>query len=216
MSESHVIQPHLFTALGQAVAAYHPDTFEHSVRVGVHARGVAEVLALGPEDVELVGWAGLLHDIGKLGVPERILSQSGQLHVREWELVRRHATAGANVLEALSPDLRPLASVIACHHEHWDGSGYPHGLRGDEIPVLGRILALTDVYDSLTHARPYRHGRYSPGQARHAIERGQGTHFDPALVEAFVTTLAPHREREEAGGASLAALVAAGDIDRTD
>jgi len=216
MSESAVIQPHLFTALGQAVATYHPDTFEHSVRVGVHARGVGEVLALGPEEVELIGWAGLLHDIGKLAIPDKILSRSGQLHPGEWDLVQRHVTAGAEILEVLSVELRPLAAVVVAHHERWDGLGYPHGLRGEEIPLLGRILALVDVYDALTHARPYRHGRYSAAQARLAIERGGGSHFDPELIEAFTTTLGAHREREEAGGASIAALVSAGELHHTD
>jgi len=215
MSESVVVQPHLFTSLGQAVATYHPDTFEHSVRVGVHARGVAEVVGLGPEDVELLGWAGLLHDVGKLAVPEKILSRSGRLHAGEWAMVQRHVTAGSALLEALSPELRPVAVVVEAHHECWDGSGYPYGLHGDEIPLLGRILALVDVYDALTHARPYRHGRYSAAQARHAIERRGGTQFDPELIDAFTTTLGPHREREAAGGASLADLVGA-DLGRTD
>jgi len=215
MSESVVVQPHLFTALGQAVATYHPDTFEHSVRVGVHARGVGEVAGLGPEDVELLGWAGLLHDVGKLAVPEKILSRSGRLHGGQWALVQRHVTAASAILDALSPDFAPLSAIIVAHHECWDGSGYPFGLHGDEIPPLGRILALVDVYDALTHARPYRHGRYSPAQARHAIERGAGTRFDPELLEAFTTTLGAHREREAAGGASLADLVGA-DLGRTD
>ena len=139
--------------------------------------------------------ASAMHDIGKIGIPDRILLKPGKLDSQEWEVVKAHTTAGAQILAESSNPLVQMARDIAMsHHERWDGSGYPAGLKGEEIPVAARICAVVDVYDALLARRSYKEA-WTAQQALAEIRQGSGTHFDPKLVVAFLA-LAPELDSE--------------------
>ena len=159
-----------------------------------HTRRAAELTLrlcqrLGMSEDELVHvWRGaLLHDIGKLGIPDEILSKPGALSAEEWQVMREHPRLGYELLSPI-PYLRAALDIPWCHHEHWDGSGYPHGLAGDEIPLPARIFAVVDVWDALRSDRPYRNA-WSEPRVRSYIQEQAGKHFDPQVVEAFFRLL---------------------------
>jgi putative two-component system response regulator len=127
-----------------------------------------------------------MHDVGKIGIPDAILQKPGPLNAEEWEIMKRHATIGAEIIGEEDSDLMRLARKIALtHHEKWDGSGYPLGLAEEEIPVCGRIVALADVFDALTSERPYKTA-WPVEKAFALIEEEAGSHFDPKLVRLFL------------------------------
>jgi PAS domain S-box-containing protein len=170
-----------------ALAAEYRDdqTFEHTQRVGRTAGLLAERLGLDQERCLLVRHAAPLHDVGKVGIPDSILLKPGRLSPSEWETVRGHAAAGARILSGSSSQLLQLAEEIAAsHHEWWDGNGYPFGLAGEEIPLSGRIVAVADVFDALTHDRPYKQA-WSVADSVHELHRLIGVQFDPTVVAAF-------------------------------
>ena len=176
------------------------ETGEHTRRVGELAAAVAQQLGLTEEEVRLVRLAAPLHDIGKVGVPNEILLKPGALTEAEFEQVKAHTTIGARMLAGREFPLLIVAEQIArTHHERWDGTGYPAGLAGEEIPLAGRIVAIVDVFDALTHDRPYKKA-WSIDDALAEIERQRGKHFDPRVVDAFLATIArpriPARGRE--------------------
>ncbi len=161
------------------------DTFAHTERIRASAALLARELGLSDADVELVRDAAPLHDIGKLGVSDAILLKPGKLTADEFEHVKRHADLGARILSgSSSPVLQAGEEIARAHHEWWDGTGYPAGLAGEEIPLFARIVAVADVFDALTHERPYK-AAWSPEQARAEILRLRGVQFDPRVVDAF-------------------------------
>ena len=162
------------------------DTQQHAWRIGRSSAMMAAELGLGREQVKLIAHAAPLHDIGKLGVPEAILLKPAPLTVEELERVHRHTTIGAGILAGSSSALLQMAEMIALsHHERWDGGGYPNGLASDEIPLPARIAAVADVFDALTHERPYKCA-WGVLEAVAEISSGSGRQFDPAVVEAFL------------------------------
>lgn len=166
-------------------------TFQHTERVGSTAADIAAALGLDSEQVELIHEAAPLHDIGKIAVPDGILLKPGPLTDREREIMQGHAEAGRRLLSgSRSPVLQLAAVIAASHQERWDGSGYPHGLAGEAIPLAGRIVAVADVYDALTHDRPYK-SAWSSEQAIAEIKRAAGSQFDPRVVAAFLATREP-------------------------
>jgi HD-GYP domain-containing protein (c-di-GMP phosphodiesterase class II) len=172
-----------------AVAAeFHDDeTAQHTRRVGSSAAHIAERLGLDAEQVRLLEEAAPLHDVGKLAIPDRILLKRGKLSSSEYDVMKTHAAFGARVLSGSSAPVLQMAAVIAVsHHERWDGTGYPRGLAGEAIPLVGRVVAVADVYDALTHSRPYK-PEWSAARAIAEIRRGAGSQFDPRVVEAFLT-----------------------------
>jgi len=181
--------PKLLPALGNAMVMYHRGTAQHSERVGAIARAIGVELGLSDADLEVLHWAGLLHDIGKLAVPDEILSKPGPLTPEEWVEVQRHPVVGFELLQAISPGLDPVARAIRAHHERWDGSGYPDGLAGLDIPLAGRVVAIGDVYDALTHPRSYRPSAYPTDSAIEHIITGAGVLYDPDAVGAFCRAL---------------------------
>jgi putative two-component system response regulator len=161
------------------------DPREHTLRVGRASTLLARELALPDEEVELIGRAARLHDVGKIGLSDAVLLKPGRYTPEEFELMKSHAAIGAEILGRGRSRLSRLAAEIArTHHERWDGSGYPDGLRGEEIPMGGRIVALADTFDALTQPRSYREAR-PLAEAVDEIRNLGGRDFDPRVVSAF-------------------------------
>ncbi|MBI4499251.1 MAG: response regulator [Chloroflexi bacterium] len=175
-----------------ALAAEYRDdeTGRHTQRVGQLAAVVAAQLGLPGDQVELLRLAAPLHDVGKIGVPDVILRKPGKLTPEEFAVVKTHTTVGARILAGGRSDLVQLAETIAlAHHERWDGTGYPQGLKGDDIPLLARIVTVADVYDALIYERPYK-AAWPLQEALAEIERQKGRQFDPQVVDAFQQVVA--------------------------
>jgi len=165
------------------------ETSEHTIRVGEMAARVAGALGLSSEQQRLITLAARLHDIGKIGVADRILLKSGKLTEQEYAEMKRHTTLGGLMLARGRTPLLQMAERIALtHHERYDGTGYPVGLAGDSIPIEGRIVAVADVFDALTHERPYKKA-WTVEAAIEEILAHSGTQFDPRVVEAFLTVV---------------------------
>jgi putative two-component system response regulator len=171
-----------------AIADFHDDdTDQHAKRVGVGASLIAQALDLDEQFVATIRDAAPLHDIGKVGISRRILLKPDKLTPSEWMHMMRHVEIGARILApARSPVLRMASEIAGTHHERWDGNGYVAGLVGAEIPLAGRITTLADVWDTLTHERPYKPA-WDEERALAEINAQAGAHFDPRIVEAFLT-----------------------------
>jgi PAS domain S-box-containing protein len=165
------------------------DTEGHSERVTAISLRLGQALGLGEEDLLHMRWGALLHDIGKVGIPDGILLKPGPLNEDEWRIMKRHPQLAYDLLSPIS-FLRPALDIPFCHHEKWDGSGYPRGLKGEKIPLAARIFALADVWDALRSERPYRIG-WSVEQTRAYIQSQIGLHFDPAIAEVFLRDINP-------------------------
>lgn len=163
-------------------------TYGHCDRVGRNAVAIGRRMGLAPRDLGRLYWAGLLHDLGKIGVPEAILRKPGPLTTEEFREMQKHCELGKTILLNVSRDFEPIADGLRSHHEKWDGSGYPRGLAGDAIPLFGRILAIADVFEALTSHRPYR-SPMTREEALRVLGEGRGAHFDPAVHDAFLASL---------------------------
>jgi HD-GYP domain-containing protein (c-di-GMP phosphodiesterase class II) len=159
-------------------------TRKHSEEVTRWALTVARRLALSNETERALRIAGLLHDVGKIGIPDSILRKPGQLSSEEFEVVKQHALLSELIIKEV-PNLGDVMAAVGSHHERWDGTGYPRGLQGDHIPLLGRILAVADAYSAMTSDRPYRKA-LTGTQAREELINGAGSQFDPEIVAAFL------------------------------
>ena len=179
--------PRAMVALGAAVAAKDSETSEHIERVGDLSVAVGGKLWLPPDDLLVLRWAGRLHDVGKIGVPNSILRKPGKLTPAEFEVIERHTVRGFEIARR-SGLLAEAAGIIRSHHEKLDGSGYPDGLVGNQITMQARIVAVADIWDALTSDRPYRAGM-SPQEAAEILLEETGQRLDPAAVEALFTTL---------------------------
>ena len=156
----------------------------HSFRVALYAMALARALGLSPEQVKAIEWGALLHDVGKMAVPDSVLRKPGPLTATEWHIMKQHPTWGFDILAEVS-FLQPAAiDIVYNHHERWDGQGYPRGLAGEHIPLAARIFAVADTYDAITSDRPYRRAR-THGAAIAELHRVAGQQLDPAIVEAF-------------------------------
>lgn len=163
------------------------DTGAHTYRVAHTSRALAESLLLPPEEVEIIYRAAPLHDVGKIGISDTILLKKGKLTPEEFESMKQHCEIGAQLLSNGRSELMQVAQSIAIsHHERFDGSGYPYGLKGEDIPLAGRIVAVADVFDALTSERPYKRA-WSVEEAREEIQNQSGRHFDPKIVRAFTS-----------------------------
>lgn len=162
------------------------DTGQHTKRVANVAVALGKALGLDGEMLDLIRWAAPLHDVGKIGIPDGVLLKPAKLTPEEFEIMKSHTTIGQRILAGGQSHLVQMAETIALnHHEWWNGSGYPNGIKAEEIPLEARLVAVADVYDALSHPRPYRPA-WTDKATRKEIERGAGEHFDPALVEIFL------------------------------
>ena len=162
-------------------------TKAHSIDMTNYALALTRALGCSDETYDIVRIAGLLHDVGKIGVPDNILQKPGKLTEAEYEVMKKHVTLSSLIIHGL-PRLPDVLDAVACHHERWDGGGYPKGLKGEDIPQLGRIMAVADAFSAMTLDRPYRTGM-SLEDALVEIERGSGTQFDPELAALFIKTI---------------------------
>ncbi len=178
-------------SLARSIEAKHPLTDGHSKRLAEYAVQLGESLGLREEELRDLRLASLLHDIGKMAVPDRVLLKPGPLDAVETEMVRQHPVIGENICAPLK-SLRHILPVIRHHHERMDGSGYPDGLCRDEIPLKARILQIADIYDALITDRPYR-PRHTVARALEILAQGSGSQWDPRLVAAFATSSLPQR-----------------------
>jgi putative two-component system response regulator len=165
------------------------DTGAHIARIGRFSEILARALGFSPEDAAMIGMAATAHDLGKIAIPDAILLKPGKLTPEEFEAMKQHTVIGANILAGTDLPLLKLAEEIArSHHERWDGSGYPEGLRGEECPLHARLVAIVDVYDALVHARVYKTAWDEP-RILALFEQMRGTQFEPRIVDAFLASL---------------------------
>jgi putative two-component system response regulator len=197
--------------LARAAEYRDDDTGHHVVRVGLYAGIIARRLGLDRAAVELIEQAAQLHDVGKIGITDEILKKPGKLDPAEFECMKRHCEFGRNIIEPFadsewkalrthtsigakimepgtSPILVMATKIALTHHEKWDGSGYPEGLAGEAIPIEGRITAVADVFDALSHKRPYKPA-FPLDKCLGVMEDGRGKHFDPIVLDAFFAGL---------------------------
>jgi putative nucleotidyltransferase with HDIG domain len=175
------------TALVTALDARDHYTAGHSAAVAIYARDIAIQAGLSQSERDKAHLCGLLHDIGKIGVPVGVLEKSGSLTTGEWSAVQSHAEVGASILDRIE-GYEEIATAVRHHHERFDGEGYPGGIAGEEIPLLSRIVAVADAYSAMTSERPYRIA-LSGEEARDRLERESGKQFDPGAVRALVAVL---------------------------
>lgn len=175
-------------ALTLAASTHDRGTDAHAQRMVRLAEATARVLGQSGEELHQIRLAALLHDIGKIGIPDAILRKPGPLTAEEWGIMRRHPEIGRQILEQMGGVFQCLADIIVAHHERWDGQGYPQGLARDEIPLSARVLSVVDSYDAMTSRRPYREPM-SVSEARAELQRCAGRQYDPQVVEAFLHIL---------------------------
>lgn len=164
------------------------ETEEHAMRLIEISRAFGRKLNLVEEQLIELELLSTLHDIGKISITDNILNKPGKLTVDEWVKMKQHPEAGYRIAMA-TPELKQIADYILNHHERWDGSGYPYGKKGDEIPLLSRIISIADAYDAMTTDRPYRKAM-SKSEALDEIKRNAGSQFDPRLAELFINEIA--------------------------
>ena len=165
------------------------ETDMHCLRMSKYCESMAREIGLDDRTCRLLLYASPMHDVGKIGIPDNILLKPGKLNSQEWEIMKSHAEIGAMILSGSTSELMQMAKTVARHHqEHWDGSGYPRGLKGEEIPLVARIVTLCDVFDALTHERAYKKA-WSVEDAIEEIQNSKGKLFDPYLVDVFLKLL---------------------------
>jgi len=188
--EAQEIFPEICLALVRAMEAkeqYALDTVGHSGRVEIYATAMARKLGLSFEEIRNISYAAILHDLGKIGIENKILWKPGKLTDEEYEVVKKHSRLGEHIIIPIK-FLRDVARLILYHHERYDGKGYPEGLKGEEIPIGARIIAICDAYDAMNSARPYRKA-LTPEQAKQELINGKGVQFDPEIVDLFLQML---------------------------
>ena len=161
------------------------DTGEHIKRMSLYCAAIARGMGLDESIIETILYAAPMHDLGKIGIPDRILMKEARLDPAEWDIMKQHTVIGAKILKGSDAEFIRMGETIArSHHEKWDGSGYPTGLKGSNIPIAGRIAAVADVFDTLISTQPYK-GPFSVEKSLAIIKEGRGNQFDPDVVDAF-------------------------------
>jgi len=201
---------HLDTIRRLVIAAEYKDqdTRAHVQRVGLFSRLLAGESGMAPRAVEIMLHASPMHDVGKIGIPDHVLLNDRRLTEEEWEILKQHTSVGARILSGSPSEILETGALISLtHHEHWDGTGYPHALSGEDIPLEGRICAVADVFDALTNPRLYRDRAALPNrEAWEVLTKSRGKHLDPTLVDHFVKNRAKVEEIQlESGRAGFGA-----------
>lgn len=179
----------IIMSLGRAAEYKDMETAMHVVRIGWFAKEIAKKLGANEQWCELIFNAAPMHDIGKIGIPDAVLLKPGRFNPAEWEIMQQHAEIGVKILgDYDTPTLKMAKEIALHHHERWDGSGYPYGLAGADIPLSARIVAIADVYDALSTERPYKRA-WPEEKVLNFIASGAGSHFDPELVKLFLANL---------------------------
>ena len=182
-------QKDVIELVSRAVEYRDSETGTHTMRMSLYTLHLAEAVGLSPIECEIMSTASSLHDVGKIGIPDSILRKPGKLNPEEWTIMKTHTTIGSELLSGSDSKYLKLGQEIALtHHEKWDGSGYPKELKGERIPLGGRICGLCDVFDALTSKRPYKNA-WPVDEALDEIKKGSGSHFDPAIVDCFFRVL---------------------------
>jgi diguanylate cyclase (GGDEF)-like protein len=187
--------------LHTALAQRHPDLDEHSSDVAADVELLARAIGLEEDAVAMIVRAADLHDVGKLGIPDEIVTKPGALTEREWEFMRQHTLMGERIIAAAGPSLERIAPLVRASHERWDGNGYPDGLAAEEIPLGARIITICDAFSAMLSERPYKQPM-SREDALAELRRCAGSHFDPGLVEAFCRVLAEQQTAERVRNAA--------------
>lgn len=182
---SVAVAPAIAQSWMSSLLNYDEITFFHSERLVHLVDSIAQAVGLDGDQLIEAREAAGFHDLGKVEVPISILGKAGSLTKEEFSAVKAHSAVGADLILKASPDLWNIAQGVRTHHERLDGSGYPDGLKGEEIPILGRIIAVADVFDALTHPRPYRTGMFSAESALEFLKDNAGSSFDPPVVLAL-------------------------------
>lgn len=174
--------------LNLAIAAEYkdPDTGNHILRISDYSAELGKAVGLRSDELEILRYASPMHDIGKIGIPDRILQKPGKLDPDEWEMMKQHTVIGWRMFHnSSSPLLKAVADIAISHHERFDGTGYPHGTKGERIPLYGRVIAIVDIFDALVSRRCYK-TEWTVDDAFRHIQELSGTHLDPGLVSAFL------------------------------
>lgn len=187
------------TALVEVFSAKDPYLYNHAHNVALYAKAIAEELGFSPERIERLIQGCKLHDLGKIAIPDSILSKQGPLTPEEFEVIKEHPTRGARILEPLT-FLKDVTEMVEQEHERWDGSGYPRGLKGEQIRLEARLIAVADTLDAMTSDRPYRK-RLGLEEACAELKRCSGTQFESRVVEACLRAVAEGRLKTAAGKA---------------
>ncbi len=177
----------IIDALFEALESAESDTADHCANVATYAAAIAKKMNMGEKGIERLKLAALVHDVGKLVVDEKILFKNGKLTIEEYEEMKKHAKWGAEIIYPIF-FLREIIPMVVYHHENYDGSGYPYGLKGEEIPLEARILSVADIYEALTSNRPYRKA-FSKENAIKIMEEEKGTKLDPVITDIFLELL---------------------------
>ncbi len=187
-AHKEIRESHIEMIMNLAIAAEYkdPDTGNHILRVSDYCTELAKSLGLSADDIEIIRYASPMHDIGKIGIPDSILQKPGKLDPQEWEVMKQHTTIGWRMFSVTkSPLLKAVADIALSHHEKFDGSGYPLGKKGNEIPLFGRIAAIADIFDAVVSERCYKK-EWSFKEGIEYIQSLAGTHLDPELVLVFI------------------------------
>jgi putative two-component system response regulator len=188
-SELEKTRRQIIRRLGRASEFKDNETGNHVIRMSHYARLIAKAAGMDDKLVEILFNAAPMHDVGKIGIPDNVLLKPGKLDDSEWKIMRSHPSMGSEIIGNHSDELLNTAQILSMtHHEKWDGNGYPNKLKGDDIPLMGRIVAVADVFDALTSDRPYKKA-WAIEDAVRIIEEGSGTHFDPNLIDPFKSVL---------------------------
>ena len=182
----------------QALREKNPREAEHADQVAIICQEIGKAMLLSWDSLRETVTAALMHDIGKIGVPDQILDKPGSLTSEEYEVIKKHCESGYKILRPI-PQLNTVAETVLSHHERWDGMGYPNGIAGEQIPLHARIIAVADAVAAMISERPYRPAR-DLDQAAVEVKQGAGTQFDPTVAAAFLAGLETTRTRLNSQG----------------
>jgi HD-GYP domain-containing protein (c-di-GMP phosphodiesterase class II) len=181
---SKELQLNIIAALQKLLEAKSEETIDHALRININSIRIGKIIGLTDSELHELALLAALHDVGKIAIPDSIILKKEKLTPEEWEIMKKHSEIGYNLTQSI-PELSHISDKILQHHEWWNGEGYPDGLAGEEIPLLSRVIAVTDAYDVMTSGRSYKKS-FSHKKALGELKKFSGIHFDPRLVDIFI------------------------------